>query len=83
LRCNLQRGGASLFHGDRIPRLLKDQKLLEKSVRFVVHRFGTGTDSTQSAVVLDINRKSWPVVMLPDLVECFCLTELSCKGVIM
>ena len=54
-----------------------------KSVRFVVHRFGMGTDSTQSAVVLDINRKSWPVVVLPDLVECLCLTKISCKGVIM
>ena len=71
------------IHGDIIPRLLGDWKLLEKSVRFVAHRFGMGTDSTLSAVVLDINRKSWPIILLLDLVECLCLTEMSCKGVIM
>jgi len=30
------------IYGDGIPRLLRNWKLLEKSIGFVVHRFGTG-----------------------------------------
>jgi len=33
------------------------------------------------AVVLDINGKSGPVVMLPDLVQYLCLSEISCEWV--
>ena len=70
------------IHGYGIPRLLRNQKLLEKSLRFMVHRFGTGTSGTQLAVVFDIGRKSRPIVVHVDLVECLCLTEMSCKGVV-
>src|SRR5882724_1308224 len=71
------------IHGDGIPRLLRNQKLLEKSVRFVVHMFGVGTNGTQFAVVLDIDKKSRSVLVHTDLMECLCLTELSCKGGVM
>ena len=71
------------IHGNGIPRLLGNQKLLEKSVGFVAHRFGTGTSGTQLAVVLDIDGKSGPVVMHVDLVQCLHLTKMSCKGVVM
>ena len=70
------------IHGNGIPRLLGNQKLLEKSIRSVAHRFGAGTDGTRLAVVFDIDRKSRPVVVHTDLVKSLCLTEMTCKGVV-
>jgi len=68
------------IHGYGIPRLSGNRKLLEKSIRFMTHRFGMGTSGTGFAVVFDIGRKSRPIVMHADLVECLCLTKMSCKG---
>ena len=71
------------IHGNGIPRLLRNQKLLEKSVGSVAHRFGVGTDGTQFAVVFDIDWKSRPIVVHSDLVKSLCLTKVTCKGVVM
>jgi len=54
-----------------------------KSVGFVVHRFGIGTDGTQLSVVLDIDWKSRPIVVHADLMKSLCLTEMTCKGMVM
>ena len=62
------------IHGDGVPRLLGDWKLLEKSVGLVVHKFGIGTDGTQFEVVLEIDGKSGPIVVHLDLVKCLHLT---------
>jgi len=51
------------IHGDGIPRLCQSWKLFEESVRFVVHRFGMGTDGTQFTVVRDKDRESGPIVV--------------------
>jgi len=55
------------IHGYGIPRLLRNQKLLEKSIGFVAHRFGAGTSGARFAVVLDIDWKSRPIVLHMDL----------------
>jgi len=47
----------------------RDRKLLEKSVRSVVHRFGAGADGTQFAVVFDVDWKSRPIIVHADLVK--------------
>src|SRR5882672_3165124 len=70
------------IHGNGIPRLLGNWKLLEKSIRSVAHRFGAGTDGTRFAVVFDIDQKSGPIVVHADLVKSLCLTEVTCKGVV-
>ena len=68
--------------GTDCDRLLRNQKLLLKSVGFVAHRFGMGTSGTQLVVVLDIDQKSGPIVLHVDLMEGFCLTEMTCKGMV-
>src|SRR5882724_9483409 len=70
------------IHGDGIPRLLGNRKLLEKSVGFVAHRFGLGTSGARFAVVFDIDWKSGPIVLHMDLMSGFRLTEMTCKGVV-
>ena len=70
------------IHQNGIPRLLRNQKLLERSVRSVAHRFGAGTGGTRFAVVFDVDQKSGPVVVHTDLVKSLCLTEMTCKGVV-
>src|SRR5882724_7153930 len=71
------------IHGYGIPRLPGDWKLLEKSIGFVAHRFGTGTNGAQFAVVLDIDWKSRPIVLHTDLMKGLHLTEMTCKGMVM
>src|SRR5882724_10565567 len=71
------------IHGDGIPRLLRNQKLLEKSVGFVAHRFGMGTSGARFAVVLDIDWNSRPIVLHADLMKGLRLTEMTCKGMVM
>ena len=71
------------IHGYGIPRLLGDRKLLEKYVRFMAHRFGVRTSGTRLAVIFDVGRKSRPILVHANLVECLCLTKMSCKGVVM
>jgi len=46
----------------------------------VAHKFGTGTDGTQLAVVLDVDQNSGPVIVHADFVKSLCLTEITCKG---
>ena len=70
------------IHGDGIPRLLRNRKLLEKSVGFVAHRFCTGTSGAQFSVVLDIDWKSGPIVLHVDLMKSLRLTEMTCKGMV-
>src|SRR5882672_6655460 len=70
------------IHGNGIPRLLGNQKLLEKSIGSVAHRFGVGTDCTQLAVVFDVDQKSGPIIVHLDLVKSHFLTEMTCKGVV-
>ena len=48
----------------------------------MAHRFGAGTGGTRFAVVFDVDRKSRPVVVHTDLVKSLCLTEMTCKGVV-
>jgi len=55
-------------------------KLLKKSIGFVVHRFGVGT---QFAVVLDVDWKCGPIVLHTNLMKGLCLTEMTCKGMVM
>ena len=57
--------------------------MLEKSIGFVAHRFGMRTGGALFAVVLEVDRKSGPIVGHLDLMECLCLTKMSCKGVVM
>jgi len=57
--------------------------LLEKSIGFVVHRFGMGKNGAQFAVVLDIDWNSRPIVLHVDLMKGLCLTEMTCKGMVM
>jgi len=57
--------------------------LLEKSIGFVAHRFVTGTDGTQLAIVIDVDQKSIPIVVHVDLVKSLCLTEMTCKVMVM
>ena len=71
------------IHGYGIPRLLRNRKLLEKSVGFVAHRFGAGKNGAQFAVVLDVDWKSRPIVLLADLMKGLHLTEMTCKGMVM
>src|SRR5882724_2945003 len=71
------------IHGYGIPRLLGNQKLLEKSIGFVVHRFGMGTSGGRFSVVLDIDWKSGPIVLHTDLMKGLDLTEMTCKGMVM
>jgi len=71
------------IHGYGIPRLLRNWKLLEKSVGFVANRFGMGTGGAQFAVVLDVDWKSGPIVLHADLMKSLCLTEMTCKWMVM
>src|SRR5882724_13311118 len=70
------------IHGYGIPRLLGNRKLLEKSVGFVVHRFGMGTSGARFAVVLDVDWKSGPIVLHTELMKGLRLTGMTCKGMV-
>jgi len=84
LRCDWKMEGASYeIHRYGIPRLLGNQKLLEKSIGFVAHRFGMGTSGAQFAVVLDVDWKSRPIVLHTDLMKGLHLTKMTCKGMVM
>ena len=67
------------IHRDGIPWLLRNGELLEKPIWSMAHRFGTGTDGAQLAVVFDISWKSGPLVIEMDLVKGLGLTVITCK----
>src|SRR5882724_10439439 len=71
------------IHVYGIPRLLGNQKLLEKSIGFVAHRFGVGTSGAQFSVVLDTDWKSGLIVLHADLMKGLHLSEMTCKGMVM
>ena len=58
-------------------------KLLEKSIGFVVHRFGVGKSGARFAVALDVDWKSQPIVLHMDLMKGLHLTKMTCKRMVM
>ena len=70
------------IHRDGVPRLLRNQKLFEESIRSVVHRFCVGASGAQFAVVFDEDRKSRPGILHVDCMKCLGLTEMTCKRMV-
>ena len=54
------------IHGNRIPRMGRDGKLMEKTIRLVVLGLVLRTSCTRSTIVSDKGVNTWPSVLLAD-----------------
>ena len=54
------------IHGNRIPQMGRDRKLMEKTVRLVALGLVPRTSCTRSTIVSDKGTNTWPSVLLAD-----------------
>ena len=65
------------IHGDGIPGLFWDRKLLQKSVASMMLWFGSHTSGAGLAVVLDKGSEEWPSIVIMDELKGLVLAEVS------
>ena len=65
------------IHRDRIPGLLRYQKLLEKSIWLMTLRFGMHTSCARLAEIIDKGSESRPHIFAVDYQQSFILTKVS------
>ena len=70
-------------HRNGVPRLLRHQKLLQKSIRFMMRRFGPFASGARVSELLDKCVKVRPNIVTMYCFKGFVLPNMSCKDMIM
>ena len=70
-------------HQQGIPWLLRDWKLLENSIGFMVSRLRTSADSARLTIILYESMHMRPYIISPDKFQHLGLAEVSRQGMIM
>ena len=70
------------IHRDRIPGLLRYQKLLKESIWLMALRFGTHASHARLVEIVDEGLESWPCIFTADYRQGFILTEVSQEYII-
>ena len=84
--CGMARRVGKVFnevHGNGVPRLLRHQELLQKSIRFMMRGFGSFASGARVTELLDKSMKIRPNVVTMYCFKGFVLPNMSCKDMIM